>query len=142
MGTVQKRSTKMMRGLEKNVCRNKPSERVKCQSQTRQCFGFCCHLMVSCTLGRNGLCCLLWPYLQVPAVLFGASIHLLPAQLGCSQTAPLSIPGCSSTVLSRHTYFISYYSLIPMCEPPFVVILTPNTALRKKRFWCKGCKQP
>lgn len=67
----------------------KPSERVKCQSLRKQCLGFCHHLIV--------FCCLLGSHLHVQAVLSAAS--LLSFQQ--NQTAPLSIPGCCSTILPR-----------------------------------------
>lgn len=41
--------------------------------------------------------------------------------------------------LSRYAYFFSYYSLVLICEPPFLLILSPNTPLRK-RSECLGAK--
>lgn len=131
--TIQKRSAKMMRSLESSVCGIRPSERVKYQYQMRQCFGFCSCPVVTCTLGRNGLSCLLWLCLLVPRVPFTASLHLFPAHLDCSQTVlSPSLAAIVQSCLSRYSDFFSYSFLVLIREPPFLLILARNTAVRKR----------
>lgn len=127
--TVQKRSAKMVRGLENHVCRIRPSERVSYQCQMRQCFGFCSCPVVSCTQGRNGLSCLLWLYLQVSGVPSTSSQHTWAAatQSCLHPQLPLLNPAWADT-----PNFFSYYFLVLICEPPFLLILDPKTAVRKR----------
>lgn len=96
---------------------------------------FCSSPGVSCTQGRNGLSCLLWLYLQLPGVLFTASLHPFPAHLDCSPTAFSPSPAAIvPSYLSIPSVFSSCF-LVLICEPPFLLILGPNTAMRKR----SGC---
>lgn len=100
--TVQKRSAKMVRGLENHVCRIRLSERVSYQCQMRQCFGFFSCPVVSCTQGRNGLSCLLWLYLQVSGVPSTSS-----STPGLQPHSPVSIPSCHCSILPEQILLIS-----------------------------------